>query len=247
MFKVKKKLYLIIEDDLSHESSDHIEEKKQAIKEGVLTCLNLLRPTIRENQQITPTVEPKKKIIITKKYYNILDNDSDDTDKENQSNTPVLDENPTRRKTARGSNSSKRAGSSKQQENESPSKRKKTTDDIDSPLPIISPNVVKKITPTRTKPDELGEEKKSKSLRLARKVQQTKEPRSTETSSHLTKKSSVDLRNDKGETLIHQAVKKGDLQRVKQLIDEGHSVNTIDHNSWTPLHEVILLNNTLYL
>jgi hypothetical protein len=24
------------------------------------------------------------------------------------------------------------------------------------------------------------------------------------------------------------------------LIDEGHSVNTIDHNSWTPLHEVKL-------
>lgn len=38
--------------------------------------------------------------------------------------------------------------------------------------------------------------------------------------------------------MIHQAVKKGDIARVKQLIDEGHSVNTIDHNSWTPLHEV---------
>jgi ankyrin repeat protein len=56
----------------------------------------------------------------------------------------------------------------------------------------------------------------------------------------LPKKSSTDIRNDKGESLIHQAVKKGDITRVKQLIEEGHSVNTIDHNSWTPLHEVKL-------
>jgi NF-kappa-B inhibitor-like protein 2 len=57
----------------------------------------------------------------------------------------------------------------------------------------------------------------------------------------LLNKPSMDIRNDKGESLIHQAVKKGDIARVKQLIDEGHSVNTIDHNSWTPLHEVKLL------
>ena len=46
------------------------------------------------------------------------------------------------------------------------------------------------------------------------------------------------VRNDKGESLVHQAVKKGDISRVKQLLDDGHSANTIDHNSWTPLHEV---------
>jgi ankyrin repeat protein len=51
-------------------------------------------------------------------------------------------------------------------------------------------------------------------------------------------KSSIDIRNDKGESLIHQAVKKGDMTRVKQLIDDGLSVNTVDNNSWTPLHEV---------
>ena len=48
----------------------------------------------------------------------------------------------------------------------------------------------------------------------------------------------MDTRNDKGESLVHQAVKKGDIARVKQLIDDGHTVNTIDHNSWTPFHEV---------
>jgi len=50
----------------------------------------------------------------------------------------------------------------------------------------------------------------------------------------------MDTRNDKGESVIHQAVKKGDITRLKQLIEEGHSVNTIDNNSWTPFHEVKL-------
>jgi ankyrin repeat protein len=60
----------------------------------------------------------------------------------------------------------------------------------------------------------------------------------TRQKSVLSTKSSVDIRNDKGESLLHQAVKKQDISRVKQLIDEGQTVNTIDHNSWTPLHEV---------
>lgn len=60
-------------------------------------------------------------------------------------------------------------------------------------------------------------------------------------------KQTTDARNDKGESLIHQAVKKGDIARVKQLIDEGHSVNTIDHNSWTPLHEVKQSNSLVLI
>ncbi len=273
-------------NEFTNESKDHIEQKKEAIKEGVLTCLNLLRPSI-------PIIETKKKIIIKKTNFNILHNESDDDedDKENQSTTPVLDENSIRRKTVRGSNSSKRSVSLKQQENESPSKRTKTTEDIDEPLTIISPAVVKKITPNRKKTNDNGEEKKVKSLRLARKVHQLTDDSKTIETTKLTKKqqkkdetnteeetvvrivyiikkiiyiysclsqvqekpptvnrkkpvlpnkSSIDVRNDKGESLIHQAVKKGDIARVKQLIDEGHSVNTIDHNSWTPLHEVSL-------
>ncbi len=260
-------------NELVNESKDHIEQKKEAIKEGVLTCLNLLRPSIRENNQITPINDSKKKIIIKKKNFNILHDESDvdenENDKENQSTTPILDENIIRRKTVRGSNSSKRSVSLKQQESESPSKRTKKTEDIDTPLTIISPTVIKKTTPNRKKTNDNGEEKIVKSLRLARKVHQiTNDSKSIETSkltvkqkneeetkslSHvqekpiinrkkpiLTNKSSIDVRNDKGESLIHQAVKKGDITRVKQLIDEGHSVNTIDHNSWTPLHEVKL-------
>lgn len=177
----------------SNESKEHIEQKKQAIKEGVLTCLNLLRPTIRENNQITPIVEQKKKIILKKKNFNILRDESDendenddndnDNDKENQSTTPILDDNLSRRKTVRGSNSSKRSNSSKQQENESPSKRSKKAEDLDEPLNIISPTVVKKTTPNRRKKSSDEEkDKKVKSLRLARKVHITEDSKSMETS-----------------------------------------------------------------
>jgi hypothetical protein len=62
----------------------------------------------------------------------------------------------------------------KQQESESPSKRTKQTKNLDEPLTIISPTVVKKITPTRKKTNEDGEEKNVKSLRLTRKVQESK-------------------------------------------------------------------------
>ncbi|CAF0736953.1 unnamed protein product [Adineta steineri] len=249
--------------DLTNESKEHIEQKKEAIKEGVLTCLNLLRPTIRENNQIAPINDIKKKIIIKKKHLNILhnesddDNDDDENEKENQSTTPVSDDNSMRRKTVRGSNTSKRSVSIKTSDNESPSKRTKIIQDIDKPLAVISPTVTKKITPNRKKKaDDNDEEKKPKSIRLIRKVQQTTDDsKILETSKLIRKqdteedsdihrkkpilpnKSSNDIRNDKGESIIHQAVKKGDITRVKQLIEEGYSVNTIDHNSWTPLHE----------
>ena len=271
-------------DDLPVESNEHIEEKKEAISEGVRTCLTLIRPSIREHNQKTPTVEPKKKIIIRKKNFDILHDGSDnDEDKENESMTPVLTEENRRRTTARGSNPSKRPASSKQQENdenESPPKRSKKTNDLDAPLPIISPAVAKKSTPTRKKPSTDGEEKKALSIRFTRKVQSKtdadtssenidklkKDESNTSTEvvmrrslhsstdlSHfhlqeksvaakkkpvLATKSSIDIRNDKGESLLHQAVKKGDVARVKQLIDDGNSVNTVDNNSWTPLHEV---------
>jgi hypothetical protein len=154
-----------------------VEQKKEAIKEGVLTCLNLLRSTIRESNQIAPSTDPKKKIIIKKKKnLDILHDRSDDEEeKENQPTTPQLEENGIRRKTVRGSNTSKRSVSIKTPDEESPSKRAKKTSDIDEPLPVISPTVVKKVTPTRNKTDADGEEKKAKSLRLTRKAPSTTE------------------------------------------------------------------------
>lgn len=141
----------------------------------MFTCLALLRPSIREHNQKTPTVEPRKKIIIIKKKnFDILNDESDnENDKENQSMTPTLTEETLRRTTVRGSNPSKRPASSKQQENdenESPPKRSKKADDIDAPLPIISPAVPKKTTPTRKKASNEGDEKKALSIRFTRKV-----------------------------------------------------------------------------
>jgi len=236
--------------DLNEYSTEEIEQKKETIKEGVLTCLALLRPAImRENNQTLPTNDSKKKIIIKKKNFNILNDDSendDDDDDDAKDDSEENDkENQSRRKTVRGSNSSKRSVSCKQQENESPSKRTKTTENLDEPLSIISPAATKKkITPTRKKINEDGHDQQAKSLRLTRKVQESKSTIEIDKSVILNRKKTTsmkqitDVRNDKGESLIHQAVKKRDIARVKQLIDEGHSVNTIDHNSWTPLHEV---------
>ncbi|KAG8192630.1 hypothetical protein JTE90_017194 [Oedothorax gibbosus] len=48
---------------------------------------------------------------------------------------------------------------------------------------------------------------------------------------HLNKK------NHKGETLLHRTVIKGDMTRVRELLDQGAEVNTQDNNGWTPLHE----------
>ncbi len=183
-------LFLLISDDFNNESKDHIEQKKEAIKEGVCTCLNLLRPIIRENNQITPTIDTKKKIIIKKKTFNILHENSDDeNEKENQAISPLLDENSKRRQTVRGSNTSKRSVSLKTPDKESPPKRTKTTEDIDVPLPIISPAIVKKITPSRKKTtDDGGEEKPAKSIRLIRKAQQTTDDSKSNETIKLTKK-----------------------------------------------------------
>jgi hypothetical protein len=175
-----------IEDDQSSDASERIEEKKEAIKEGVVTCWQLLRPSLREHKQTLSTgttlneSKTKKIIIINKKKkttmtnFNILHDDSDDdNDKENQSITPILNEDLSRRQTVRGSTSAKRTASSKQDENddnESPPKRTKKIDDIDVPLPIISPAASKKTTNVRSKPTETGKEKKVTSIQFTRKI-----------------------------------------------------------------------------
>ncbi|KAL4234064.1 hypothetical protein ACF0H5_005718 [Mactra antiquata] len=51
-------------------------------------------------------------------------------------------------------------------------------------------------------------------------------------------------RNDFGETPLHRACIKGDLRKVKELIQEGHPVNVQDHSGWIPLHEAA--NNNWY-
>ncbi|XP_077983062.1 uncharacterized protein LOC144437904 [Glandiceps talaboti] len=60
-------------------------------------------------------------------------------------------------------------------------------------------------------------------------------PTSSITSS--TGKSRVCKRNEKGETLLHTAAIKGDVQSTKLLIRQGADVNCQDFAGWTPLHE----------
>ncbi|XP_068149449.1 LOW QUALITY PROTEIN: tonsoku-like protein [Drosophila tropicalis] len=44
-------------------------------------------------------------------------------------------------------------------------------------------------------------------------------------------------RNNKGETQLHQACIAGNLELVRRLIEQGHTVNVRDHAGWLPLHE----------
>ncbi|KZS19438.1 ankyrin repeat domain-containing protein 11 [Daphnia magna] len=48
---------------------------------------------------------------------------------------------------------------------------------------------------------------------------------------------SVNRRNDRGETQLHVAAIRGDVNKIKSLISEGADVNTEDYAGWTPLHE----------
>ncbi|XP_026108273.1 tonsoku-like protein isoform X1 [Carassius auratus] len=53
---------------------------------------------------------------------------------------------------------------------------------------------------------------------------------------------SIHRRNHFGETKLHLAVMKGDIQDIKDLITAGASVNTPDYAGWTPLHEAVQRN-----
>ncbi|KAK3587818.1 hypothetical protein CHS0354_019683 [Potamilus streckersoni] len=48
---------------------------------------------------------------------------------------------------------------------------------------------------------------------------------------------SLEKKNSKGETLLHVAAIKNDVQRVAELLQEGANPNTRDNAGWTPLHE----------
>ncbi|XP_054471909.1 BRCA1-associated RING domain protein 1 isoform X2 [Anoplopoma fimbria] len=50
-------------------------------------------------------------------------------------------------------------------------------------------------------------------------------------------------RNHKGETLLHLAAIKGDVETVKNLLDQGADPNLKDNAGWTPLHEACNLGH----
>lgn len=47
----------------------------------------------------------------------------------------------------------------------------------------------------------------------------------------------VHRRNERGETPLHIAARKGDAKTVRSLLREGADVNCVDYAGWTPLHE----------
>ncbi|XP_016428768.1 ankyrin repeat domain-containing protein 12-like [Sinocyclocheilus rhinocerous] len=53
---------------------------------------------------------------------------------------------------------------------------------------------------------------------------------------------SIHRRNHFGETKLHLAVMKGDVQDIKDLITAGAFVNIPDYAGWTPLHEAVQRN-----
>ncbi|KAK7115308.1 uncharacterized protein [Littorina saxatilis] len=53
----------------------------------------------------------------------------------------------------------------------------------------------------------------------------------------------VNKRNERGETSLHLAAKRGDVKQTKKLIKLGASVNVTDYAGWTPLHEACNLGN----
>ncbi|CAD5224879.1 unnamed protein product [Bursaphelenchus okinawaensis] len=46
-------------------------------------------------------------------------------------------------------------------------------------------------------------------------------------------------RNTKGETLLHEAARDGELEKVKQLLQCKYDVNAKDYGGWTPLSEAV--------
>ncbi|XP_057380991.1 BRCA1-associated RING domain protein 1-like isoform X2 [Daphnia carinata] len=55
--------------------------------------------------------------------------------------------------------------------------------------------------------------------------------------------SRIDKRNVKGETQLHVACLKQDVQRIRELLELGANPNTQDNAGWTPLHEVVSCGN----
>ena len=53
------------------------------------------------------------------------------------------------------------------------------------------------------------------------------------------KPTNIEKKNAKGETMVHVACSKGQVDKVRALLAEGANPNTRDHAGWTPLHDAV--------
>ncbi|VDK67218.1 unnamed protein product, partial [Anisakis simplex] len=66
-------------------------------------------------------------------------------------------------------------------------------------------------------------------------------PNAAGSSTHTTPKArrvaKVHKKNERGETALHVAARRGEHRLCKKLLQEGAMVNACDYAGWTPLHE----------
>uniref|UniRef100_A0A8C8DMP6 BRCA1 associated RING domain 1 n=1 Tax=Oryzias sinensis TaxID=183150 RepID=A0A8C8DMP6_9TELE len=97
-------------------------------------------------------------------------------------------------------------------------------------------------TPRREKSTKLGKQRDAAGLTLTER--HSKSPCSPRSSGRPNSGSPAFMkRNYKGETPLHLAAIKGDVEAVKELLDQGADPNQKDNAGWTPLHEACNLGH----
>ncbi|XP_061143428.1 BRCA1-associated RING domain protein 1 [Syngnathus typhle] len=104
-----------------------------------------------------------------------------------------------------------------------------------SPAVANSPSLPKRRC--KKLPREGGGESPTLPLTQSRKSPSSRASRANPGSPTVVKK------NHKGETLLHLAAIKGDVEGVKELLDQGADPNLKDNAGWTPLHEACNLGH----
>ena len=111
------------------------------------------------------------------------------------------------------------------------------TDQQSSEIEIDTTLGSKKVEASNKRSRRIANRKKSKSPDEENVDEQTKSS-DTETKPAVEKQASQKMRRNKyGESPLHVAVKRGDIEKVRSLLSEGANANSKDHAGWRPIHE----------